>query len=127
LDNRSFTFPSTIEVLYTVQFGDYMAKISRKFEVTLSDLISANPQAKDPSLIFPGQVLLIPSSHEVIYVVEAGDSMSGIAKEYGVTMDELLKANPQITDPNLILIGMELVIPTAVASQYVVLPGDSLS
>jgi LysM repeat protein len=119
--------PSTIDVLYTVQSGDYMAKISRMFEVTLSDLIKANPQVKDPSLIYQGQVLLIPSSHEVIYVVEAGDSLSGIATEYGVSMDELLTANPQIKDPNLIRTGMELVIPTAVAGQYVILPGDSLS
>jgi LysM repeat protein len=104
-----------------------MAKISRMFEVTLSDLIKANPQVKDPSLIYQGQVLLIPSSHEVIYVVEAGDSLSGIATEYGVSMDELLTANPQIKDPNLIRTGMELVIPTAVAGQYVILPGDSLS
>jgi LysM repeat protein len=124
---EKLNIPSTIDVVYTVQSGDYMAKISRKFEVTLSDLINANPQVKDPSLIHPGEVLLIPSSHEVIYVVEAGNSLSGIAKEYGVTVDELLKANPSITNPSLIRTGMELVIPTTVAGQYVVLPGDSLS
>jgi LysM repeat protein len=127
LPGVTLNIPSTVDVLYTVQSGDYMAKISRKFEVTLSDLIKANPQVKDSSLIYPGQALLIPSSHEVIYVVEAGDSLSGIAKEYGITTDELLKSNPQITDPNLIHTGMELVIPTAVAGQYVVLPGNSLS
>jgi LysM repeat protein len=124
---EKLSIPSTIDVTYTVQSGDYMTKISRMFEVPLSDLINANPQIKDPSLIYPGQVLLIPSSHEIVYVVEAGNSLSGIAKEYGVSIAELLKANPSITNPNLIRTGMELVIPTAVAGQYVVLPGDSLS
>jgi LysM repeat protein len=124
---EKLNIPSTIDVVYTIQSGDSMAKISRNFEVTLSDLINANPQVKDPSLIYPGQVLLIPSSHEVVYVVEAGNSLSGIATEYGVSVAELLKANPSITNPNLIRTGMELVIPTAVAGQYVVLPGDSLS
>jgi LysM repeat protein len=118
--------PSTLDVLYTVQSGDYMAKISRTFEVTLSDLIIANPQVKNPSLIYPGQTLLIPSSHEVIYVVQAGNSLSGIAKEYGVSIAELMKANPAITNPSLIRTGMELVIPIAVEGKYVVLPGDTL-
>lgn len=47
---------------YIVQLGDYMAKIARKCGVTATDLIAANPQVANPSLIYPGQVLNLPGS-----------------------------------------------------------------
>ncbi|MEA3346215.1 MAG: LysM domain-containing protein [Chloroflexota bacterium] len=46
---------------YTVQQGDYMAKIARQLDVSLSDLIEANPQVTDPNLIHVGQKLRIPN------------------------------------------------------------------
>jgi LysM repeat protein len=47
---------------YTVQSGDYIAKIAQKCGVTSSNLIAANPQLSNPSLIYPGQVLNMPGS-----------------------------------------------------------------
>jgi len=47
--------------IYTVQPGDYMAKIARQFGVSLEDLIKANPQVTDPDLIYVGQQLKIPA------------------------------------------------------------------
>jgi spore coat assembly protein SafA len=44
-------------------------------------------------------------------VVQAGDTLSGIAQKFGVTLALLEKANPQITDPNLIFPGQPIVIP----------------
>ena len=41
--------------------------------------------------------------------VEAGDSLSKIAKQYDTTVDDLMVAN-DITDPNLVLVGQELVV-----------------
>lgn len=45
------------------------------------------------------------------YTVQKGDTLSSIAKKYGVTVAELLKANPQIKDPNLIKVGEVITIP----------------
>ena len=42
-------------------------------------------------------------------LVEVGDSLSKIAKQYDTTVDELMVAN-DITDPNLVLVGQELVV-----------------
>jgi LysM repeat protein len=44
------------------------------------------------------------------YTVVAGDTMSGIAKKVGVTVEELAQFNG-ITDPNLIQVGQVLKIP----------------
>lgn len=45
-----------------------------------------------------------------IYIVEAGDTLSGIAARFGTTVEELVIVN-QIADPNRLLPGTELVIP----------------
>src|ERR1051326_4130713 len=39
------------------------------------------------------------------YTVKAGDSLSRIAARNGLTLAQLLQANPQITDPNRINVG----------------------
>jgi len=45
---------------YVVQKGDTMYLIAKRFGVPLGDLIAANPQIKDPNLIYPGQVINVP-------------------------------------------------------------------
>ncbi len=45
------------------------------------------------------------------YTVKPGDTLSKIAKLNGVSMDQLLAANPQITDPNRISVGDVLTLP----------------
>jgi LysM repeat protein len=52
----------------------------------------------------------------VIYIVRLGDSMTTIAAAYGVTLEELIAANPQIRDRSLIYAGAEITIPTPHAS-----------
>lgn len=46
---------------YTVQRGDSIWKIAAKHQVGMSEIIAANPQIKNPSLIYPGQKLTIPT------------------------------------------------------------------
>jgi spore coat assembly protein SafA len=47
---------------YTVQSGDTLFLIARRFGVTLDAIIAANPGIKDPALIYPGQVITVPTS-----------------------------------------------------------------
>ncbi len=49
-----------------------------------------------------------------VYVVQSGDSLSKIARKLSVTLDALLAANPQITNPNAIYVGQELNLPGVV-------------
>lgn len=48
-----------------------------------------------------------------MYVVRKGDTLSGIAKRFAVTLRNILAANPQITDPSLIHVGDAIRIPAA--------------
>ena len=45
---------------YTVVKGDSLWKIAVKYQVGLSEIISANPQFKEPNLIYPGDKVYIP-------------------------------------------------------------------
>jgi LysM repeat protein len=55
-----------------------------------------------------------PAPTPQVYVVAKGDTMSKIAKKFGVTIENLLAANPQIKNPNKIKIGDEITIPVPV-------------
>jgi nucleoid-associated protein YgaU len=57
----------------------------------------------------------VPSPSPTVYTVKAGDTLSRIAGKYGVTVDAIVKANPQIKDPNKLGLGDQLVIPPAEA------------
>jgi LysM repeat protein len=52
-----------------------------------------------------------------VYVIKQGDTLSKIAKKFGITVDELLAANTTtIKDPNKIGLGQQIVIPVPGAS-----------
>ena len=51
---------------HTVVPGDTMWKIAVKYEVGLSEIKSANPQISNPNLIYPGQVLNIPTTNATV-------------------------------------------------------------
>ncbi len=47
--------------VHSVQTGDTMWKIALKYQVGVSEIISANPSVSNPNMIYPGQKLNIPS------------------------------------------------------------------
>ncbi len=58
-----------------------------------------------------------PSVNIEHYVVQRGDTMYAIAQRYGITLDELKKANPQIPDYNLIYSGQIINVPVSSDNQ----------
>ncbi len=110
---------------YTVRSGDSMWAIARRYSVSLDALIRANPQVKNPNLIYAGQGIKIPgwdgrdgfdpspsAGTGGSYVVRYGDTMSAIAARSGVSLQALIAANPQVKNPNLIHVGQRLNIPS---------------
>ncbi len=70
-----------------------------------------------PSVSASPSATPVPSAQ--VYVVKANDTISKIAKKYGLTTAELLAANPQIKNPNKIAVGDEITIPVPAPSEIV--------
>src|SRR5262249_13435407 len=105
------------ECQYTVVANDSLSGIAQRIYGDPNlwpRIFQANQdQISDPTLIFPGQVLLIPATAQ--YTVVDGDSVSGIAQQFYGDVSlwpRIFEANKdQISDPNLIFPGQELCIP----------------
>lgn len=66
-----FSVSASAAMSHTVVRGDTMWKIAVKYKVGLSEIKSANPQIKNPDLIYPGDVLYIPSLDATATAYEA--------------------------------------------------------
>jgi LysM repeat protein len=54
----------------------------------------------------------VPAPTPQIYTVKAGDALARIARQFGLTVEQLLDANKDIKDPNRIKVGDKIIIPT---------------
>ena len=84
---------------YTVRKGDTLSGIAARFGMSLTDVVKLNGIA-DPNLIYVGQALKVAfgglGKDDFVYVVEAGDSLWGIAKKYlgsGWKYADIMKQN----------------------------------
>jgi LysM repeat protein len=174
---------------YVVQPGDSLYTIAQRFNTSVDDILSVNPQITNPNLILPGQIIVIPrvtntcpllrqsdrgpavkrfqtlvgfagfnpgpidgifgprtqaallafqrSIREleitgvvdsetwvalgaecepqpdiIRYMVRPGDSLFIIATRFNVSVESILRINPEITNPNVILEGQVINIPS---------------
>jgi LysM domain-containing protein len=57
-----------------------------------------------------------PAPTPQVYTIKKGDTLTKVAKAHGLTLDELLAANPSIKNPNKVSEGQQIVIPVPDAS-----------
>lgn len=95
-------------ISYTVQKGDSLYSIARKYDTTIDRIKKLNNLTTN--LLSIGQVLLIPTDTnlETTYTVQKGDSLYSIAKKYNTTVDRLKQLN-NLTS-NLLSIGQILIV-----------------
>lgn len=99
-----------------VQPGDTLVNLSKQNNVPYQRLLAANPQIQNPNQIYPGQVVILPVPHqrtpapEVQRVVRPGDTMWNISREFGVPLQQVIRLNPQVNNPDLIYPGMILTV-----------------
>ena len=119
-EKRFYDDPSNKKT-HRVSAGETAWGISQQSGVPLQTLLKMNPDIGDGSLIKPGQELMLgykpyPANREkdgdkvsasmLTYKVQKGDYLGKIAKDNGLTLEQLLKINPQFTGrENAIAIG----------------------
>ncbi len=134
--NQVLKIPSNNEefnkyITYTVQKGDSLYSISKKYNTTIDKIKNTNNLTNNALSI--GQVLKIPSNSEeestttTNYIVKSGDSLYSIAKKYNTSIDKIKQLNN--LNSNLLSIGQTLKIPNSNNTTdltYKVVSGDSL-
>ena len=105
---------------YDVNAGESIYDIAAKIGVTKDEIIKNNPDAADGvdsgmRLFFPvdkqnASAPAVTSASEQRHTVEQGETLYGLAKRYGTTVEEIIAANPG-SDTG-IKTGQVLVIPT---------------
>lgn len=101
--------------VYIVQPGDVLSSIADRFNVTLTDLIAANPSI-NPDVLSAGQQIVIPNLEGVTGVLQTevislGDSLRSLSRRTQVA-DELLKRLNHLVSPSELYVGISLIIPT---------------
>ncbi|MGM0877936.1 MAG: LysM peptidoglycan-binding domain-containing protein [Bacillota bacterium] len=101
--------------LHTVQKGDTLFSLAKKYRTTVDELKKKNNIHSDKINI--GQKILVSietptNGEQEMYTVFQGDTLWGIAKQFGVTAEDLAKENG--LSKKMVLIGQKLFIPGAV-------------
>jgi LysM domain len=75
---------------------------------------SGSPNPSGPVATASTEVTPVPAPTAQVYVIKQKDTLSKVANRFEITLDELLAANSEITDPNKISIGQTIIIPIKV-------------
>lgn len=97
-------------LIYTVRPGDTLADISRRYGL-LPNRIAADNGLRNPSVLVPGQNLLI-NTNSVRYILPEGQTFFSLSQEYDVPLEELIAANPDLNPLN-IRPGETVIIPVS--------------
>ena len=115
---------------FVVERGETLESIAATCGTTVSIILAANPGISGS--LTAGQVITVPGSNYTApttpvpttvtpgsstgnstYTVKAGDTFSGIANQFGISVSALWAANPNIRDINLLYTGQVLNIPNS--------------
>jgi len=111
----------TTNTQHLIRQGETLSSIAQRYGTTVDNLLQANRQIRNPNLIYAGQALNIPRNANAPgqgrgqaggqYVVRQGDTLSAIAARNNIGLEQLVRANTQIQNPNRIYPGQVINLP----------------
>lgn len=108
------TIKGKVYYKYAAQKGEGLFRISQNFGVSQEDIIKCNPALKSEGIRL-GQVILIPyvqktdSSLYIVHEIQPKETLYGLSKRYGVTVDDIVSLNPETA--KRMAIGSRLLVP----------------
>ena len=111
----------SVPIEYVVVKGDTLGRIARRNQMTLRELLTLNPQIKNPNLIRPGQRIVIGYTEKTVasetaeentdivyYIVKRGDSLYKIARINKLSFTQLIALNPEVMGRRYIYPGQKI-------------------
>lgn len=95
--------------MYTVESGDTLSTIARRFGVNVGTILWAN-NLTIRSTIKPGSSLKIPPVSGVLHTIKKGDTLQKIASTYKASVDKISEFN-NLGEAQTLSIGVEIMIP----------------
>lgn len=95
---------------YTVVEGDTLEAIAARNGLKVESLILSNGMDTNDDILSIGQKLVIPAVDALVYKIVDGDNFWTVADQFGVTEEEIVKANPDV-DPQAVQIGELIIVP----------------
>jgi murein DD-endopeptidase MepM/ murein hydrolase activator NlpD len=102
-------------IIHAVQRGETLFAIAQQYGTTVDAITHANG-ISDPREIYVGQQLAIPGEREAgvqetePYVVQAGDTLTSIARRFQTTWQTLVHVNGMLS-PNTVYAGQVIQVP----------------
>jgi len=110
---QKFNFEKWID--HTVAKGESLSAIAGIYGSQVNNILSANNFSEKPSLK-AGQKIKIPVAGEkFVYSVKSGDSLSKIASRFGISLQEMIRANN--LKSCILSIGQKVEIPLKIQSK----------
>lgn len=103
-------------IKHTVLEGETLSVISEKYNISVTTILLANDL--NNSKIYPGQELLILPINGILHMVDKGESIDALAKNYSAKKDEIISYNKLSSDGS-IYIGDIIVIPNGVMPRQI--------
>ncbi|WP_449290211.1 LysM peptidoglycan-binding domain-containing protein [Paenibacillus puldeungensis] len=108
--------------IHIVKKGDTLFELSKKYNVPLQKIVDANPQITNLDQLTIGEKVKIPAvavpvggggeqANTYKHVVKQGDTLWKLSKAWGLPLQSLIAANPQLADPNQLKVGDIVNIP----------------
>ena len=126
--------PNTIT--YIIRSGDSLRQIAEAHNTSIDEILKLNPEITNANQVYVGKVILLPSErarttipptntpvpqvppastpsqpNTITYIIRSGDSLRQIAEAHNTSIDEILKLNPEITNPNQVYVGSTILLP----------------
>ena len=113
----------SVPIEYVVVKGDTLGRIARRNQMTLRELLTLNPQIKNPNLIRPGQRIVLGYTEKTVasetaeentdivyYIVKRGDSLYKIARINKLSFTQLIALNPEVMGRRYIYPGQKIIV-----------------
>jgi murein DD-endopeptidase MepM/ murein hydrolase activator NlpD len=96
---------------YTIKDGDTLWSVANTFDLDVNSLFGCN-KLSETDILKIGSIIRVPNQDGIFVAVKSGQTIEGLAKQYGIFAEAIISAN-EMTDGSALAQGKEIFLPGA--------------